>query len=211
MPYLTFFCRNERGISSGLSADLADMGFVELNNNIKSLKTNSIETRHEACLVFTNLLIIMDISTIPGLSGGSEVAAAQGTVQSKKNDLGMDDFFKLLTTQLVSQNPLKPMQDTEFISQMASFSSLSQMEIIAENTAASKEQQEAAMVTALIGKHVEAVGPNEDTLSGKITRVESIDGELVPFMGDQQVPFKTITKITDGEKVTEPGNGGNTP
>lgn len=119
----------------------------------------------------------------------------------------MDDFFKLLTTQLVSQDPLKPMEDTEFISQMASFSSLSQMEIIAENTSASKEQQEAASVMALIGKQVEADGPDGETINGEITRVESVDGKLVPFMGDQQVPFETITRITDEAGVSPPPDG----
>jgi flagellar basal-body rod modification protein FlgD len=137
----------------------------------------------------------MDVSAISGQS--ATVDAAQGTVETSKNNLGMDDFFKLLTTQLVSQDPLKPMQDTEFISQMASFSSLSQMELIAANTDASRQQQEAAAVMSLIGKQVEANGINGDTLSGLVTRVESIDGKLVPFIGDLQVPFLNITKITN--------------
>jgi len=148
----------------------------------------------------------MDISAISGASGSAAASAGQGTVQTSKNNLGMDDFFKLLTTQLVSQDPLQPMEDTEFISQMASFSSLSQMELIAENTAASRDQQEAASVMALIGKHVEGEGANGETVSGKITRIELIEGKLVPFMGAQEVPFSSITRITDGSQ-TEPENG----
>jgi len=134
----------------------------------------------------------MDIAATTSLQAAT---ADQGVVTSAKSDLGMDDFFKLLTTQLVSQDPLKPMEDTEFISQMASFNSLSQMEIIAANTSSSMKQQEAAAVMSLIGKNIEGTGLNGEEIVGVVDRVETVDGELVPFVGTVQVPFSSIKKI----------------
>lgn len=134
----------------------------------------------------------MDIAATTSLQAAT---ADQGVVTSAKSDLGMDDFFKLLTTQLVSQDPLKPMEDTEFISQMASFNSLSQMEIIAANTSSSMKQQEAAAVMSLIGKNIEGTGLNGEEIVGVVDRVETVDGKLVPFVGTVQVPFSSIKKI----------------
>lgn len=51
----------------------------------------------------------------------------------KSNDLDKDAFLRLLTTQLSHQDPLNPMEDREFIAQLAQFSALEQMQNLNEN------------------------------------------------------------------------------
>jgi len=51
----------------------------------------------------------------------------------KANILGKDAFLNLLVTQLRNQDPLNPMDDKEFISQMAQFSTLEQMQNLDKN------------------------------------------------------------------------------
>lgn len=50
------------------------------------------------------------------------------TDRTPSSNLGKDEFLKLLVVQLANQNPLEPMQDQDFIAQMAQFSSLEQMQ-----------------------------------------------------------------------------------
>jgi flagellar basal-body rod modification protein FlgD len=49
-----------------------------------------------------------------------------------KQQLGKDDFLRLLTTQLANQNPLSPMDNGAFIAQLAQFSSVEQLHGVAE-------------------------------------------------------------------------------
>lgn len=65
----------------------------------------------------------------------------QKTEENKQSGmLGKDAFLNLLITQLRNQDPLNPMEDKEFISQMAQFSSLEQMQELNKNIQASQEE-----------------------------------------------------------------------
>ncbi len=97
------------------------------------------------------------ISPIPTNSDGSQ--RQTGSLQS----LGKDDFLKLLITKLEYQDPLEPMQDEDFVAQLAQFSTLEQMNNIAEEIAASNEwdmlQTQSlnnTMAAGFIGKEVKA-------------------------------------------------------
>jgi flagellar basal-body rod modification protein FlgD len=76
----------------------------------------------------------MDINTaITGqdlLSLGTRVDAYNKTIASAREagrSLGKEDFLKILLTQLTHQDPTRPLEDKEFVAQMAQFSTLEQM------------------------------------------------------------------------------------
>ncbi len=88
-----------------------------------------------------------------------DVAAA---AENAREQLGKEDFLRLLTVQLRYQDPMNPMENTDFIAQMAQFSSLEQLQNMNQSldrSVGSDERMHTAvtnnMVTALVGKTVE--------------------------------------------------------
>jgi flagellar basal-body rod modification protein FlgD len=93
---------------------------------------------------------------------------------SSTKDLGKNDFLNLLVTQLQNQNPLEPMQDQEFISQLAQFSQLEQLSNMSETLDTNSQvnylmSQSIAntMAVTLIGKTVVAEGADFNLKPGE--------------------------------------------
>lgn len=99
--------------------------------------------------------------------------------------LGKDDFLQMLVTQLRYQNPLEPMADTEFVAQLAQFSTLEQMQNVNSSLQVNMQLIQSvgnALATSLIGKHLRAVG----------------DSIYLSESGDTQISYS----LSEGAKVT---------
>lgn len=105
---------------------------------------------------------------------GTDTSTRTASSSPKTSGLGMDAFLQLLVTQLQHQDPLDPMDDKEFVAELAQFSSLEQLTEI--NTGIDnllKEGQQQQMIGAVnfMGKSVEATGSALSLKKGVATEV----------------------------------------
>lgn len=107
---------------------------------------------------------------IMGIAGSSGAGA---TIVSDNARLDESDFLMLLITQLANQDPLDPLDDREFIQQMATLSTLSETMDMNENI----QTQNMIQAASLVGHEVEAIGPNGEHVEGIVTEVWFIDNE----------------------------------
>ncbi|GCD83346.1 hypothetical protein PTHTG4_24090 [Parageobacillus thermoglucosidasius] len=94
--------------------------------------------------------------------------------------LGKDDFLKILLVQLQNQDPLSPMEDKEFIAQMANFSTLEQMINISsmfERLMQTQNNQALLRYSEWIGKNV-YWQEEENTKSGVVKSVLQKDNQI---------------------------------
>ncbi len=91
-----------------------------------------------------------------------------------KNQLDKDDFLKILLTQLTHQDPTKPMEDREFIAQMAQFSSLEQMTNMSREFGKLQNVLASNQAINLIGKTVQ-VTDGDQVITGKVEEVSGYE------------------------------------
>jgi flagellar basal-body rod modification protein FlgD len=89
--------------------------------------------------------------------------------------VGLQDFLKILLTQLQFQDPLKPMDNQQFIAQLAQFSSLQQTQNLNDRVDSLLSIQAASQSIGLVGKTVEVTTAGS-TAVGQVTTIQFRDG-----------------------------------
>ena len=112
-----------------------------------------------------------------------------------QNQLGQNDFLKLLTVQLSKQDPMSPMSDTSFIAQMAQFSALQQSSQMASDMGKLRADAQLQAASALIGRDV-TIALRDGDVSGTVTEVASDGGEMHVRVGEDFYPFSLIYRVS---------------
>lgn len=110
-----------------------------------------------------------------------------------------DQFLQLLVAQLRNQDPMRPMEDRDFIAQLAQFAVLEQLENLGREFKQAQTTQQLAAAGGLIGRTVEAEADGQ-VVSGRVSAVlVDAAGTVSLKVGDKTVPFGTVRKILSQE------------
>lgn len=107
----------------------------------------------------------------------------------------MEDFLQLLTSQISNQDPLEPMKDTEFISQMANIASLEQMQQFTKGFESFASSQKDMVAQAYLGRIV-TISDQGNEVEGLVDSVEkSPDGSITIEVSGNSYDPKDITRV----------------
>jgi flagellar basal-body rod modification protein FlgD len=127
---------------------------------------------------------------------GTKLDAGDG--KSDVFGLGKDDFFKLFLAQLKNQDPTKPMDDKEFIAQLAQFSLIDTMQQVQKSLGGTQLAQS----SALIGRHILAVDNAGQPVDGVVDRVVQDDKGILLMVGTQVVEPAKVVSVTEEPDAT---------
>jgi flagellar basal-body rod modification protein FlgD len=122
---------------------------------------------------------------------GGSVSAASGAATQ---NLGVSqlDFLKILATQLSFQDPMKPIDNQEFIAQLAQFTTLEQTRQLGDSLQALLGVQASTQSLGLLGKTVDVSAADGSSATGTVTTVRFNAGQ----------PLLTL-QLADGSFVTD--------
>ncbi len=111
-----------------------------------------------------------------------------------KTNLGKNEFLQILVAQLGHQDPLSPKEDTEFIAQLAQFSSLEQMVAMAQSSSMSQSY-------AMIGKFCSGTklddNGKEMLVEGIVNGVSTVGGVTTLRVGNVDLPLSGVLSVLD--------------
>ena len=141
-----------------------------------------------------------DISAATGVGAATDSskftsAAMQG--------LDTDVFLQLLVSQMKYQNPLDPMDSSQFLSQASQFAMVEQLESLATAQGELKAMQTALLSTQLVGKEITGTAMfTDEPVTGVVESVKLGTDTPVLMVDGKQIPLNTVIEVTDAP-VTE--------
>src|SRR4051812_19604941 len=107
-------------------------------------------------------------------TSGSSSSASQG---NSLENLDLDQFLKLMVTELMNQDPLNPMDNTQLVQQMGELRSIAASDQLSKTLQAVQTQQSLTTASSLIGKTVKALSDDNGDVTGV---VQSVTVEVDP-------------------------------
>jgi len=134
--------------------------------------------------------------SVTGVNSTTDTSQSSALTGAMKN-LDRDAFLKLLVTELRNQDPMNPMEDRDFIAQLAQFSSLEQMQQLNGGITQMGVSSAATQAFAMIGHDVDFLDSGSDDLtsSGKIESVSFQDGSPILNIGKKSVAISDVIRV----------------
>ena len=122
------------------------------------------------------------------------------TVSQTTNTVNMQDFLTLLLTQLTQQDPLKPMDNTQFLAQLAQFTTLQQTSVMTQDMQQLLSTQVSSQSIGLLGRNVTFTGANGSAQTGPVLGVKFQGGQAFLSV---QVTSGGSSNVVDGVPLSQ--------
>lgn len=132
--------------------------------------------------------------TALGLTNG----IGSGASEANRPLFSSDAFLRILIAELQSQDPLEPMDSSEFLSQMVEIQSLETSSRLSDLISEMAVNQEIGAAGNLIGKEVTGLADSGAIVNGTVSSVVVLDGRVRLMVDDYSLALSNLIEIREG-------------
>ncbi len=111
--------------------------------------------------------------------------------------LGFQDFIKILTTELTTQDPFAPFQTEDFINQVTSMQTFQTISSLSETLKNFENSSKIGFATSLIGKMVAIKADDGSTISGIVEGIVLEDNQIKIVVNNQLYDLEKVVAVTN--------------
>ena len=141
------------------------------------------------------------------ITSGSGASGANGAQSDTSNDslrgLDMNEFLKLMITELQNQDPLNPMENNEILQQISQIREIEASNNLTTTLDGVLLSQNIASASNLLGKQVKALagqGNQGEEVQGVVDSVTITDGKPTLHIGDKSFGLERVREIVNGNR-----------
>ena len=143
------------------------------------------------------------MATISPVSSGVSPNSASGKDQPHDlKDLDIDQFLKIMITELTNQDPLNPMDNTQLVQQIGEIRQISATTQLSDTLNNVQAGQSLTTASSLIGKHVTALTDDQQNVTGVVDKVTiDVDPKNADkrtysvHIGDKSLPLQNVREV----------------
>lgn len=130
---------------------------------------------------------------------------AQAPNHDAFEDVNLDTFLKLLITELQSQDPMKPMENSEILQQVSQIRAIESNTRLTSTLQAVTLGQNMATAASLLGRTIGGLDDQSNPIEGKVDRVSLADGVAKLHVGGRTISLKNVAEILPEGAAWQPG------
>ena len=151
------------------------------------------------------------MTTIPPSTGVLGQQGQQNPYGDAFGELGMDEFLKMMITELQHQDPLNPMDNTQILEQIGQMREIVASDQLTDTLESVLLGQNLATASSMIGRLIVALTDDAGEITGRVDRVSIVDGEPKLNVGEHTIDLRNVSQIlaesadTEADQSTEEG------
>jgi flagellar basal-body rod modification protein FlgD len=134
------------------------------------------------------------MATTP-VSNSSSSQDTTAALSSSLGSLNLDDFLKMLLTELQNQDPLSPMDSSQMLTQIGQISQVGATQSLTDTLQSVLLGQNLNNATAMMGKTISGLADDGTNVTGKVDKVTIANNQPVLTIGDKTVQLKNVKAV----------------